>query len=58
MVCKTFKISKRSLDCNAYSLLSGNYVSPAFLYSDFETKLDKVYKINPVLKSKFVFLEK
>ena len=58
MVCRTFKISERSLGGDAYSLLSGNYVSPAFLYSDFGIELDKKYKIIPVLKSKSVFLEK
>ena len=58
MVCRTFKISERSLDCNAYSLFGGRYVSPAFLYSDIEIKLDKMYKIILDLKSKSVFLEK
>jgi len=37
MACRTFKISERSLGGDAYSLFDGRYVSPAFLYSDFES---------------------
>ena len=58
MVYRTFKISERSLGSDAYSFFRGSYVSPAFLYSDIEMKLDKMYKIILDLKSKSVFLEK